>query len=76
MLPADAGGEVGRKPTVAAGAGAAAAYKSGRWDCGGTPSGTWGSTAGWSCYDLPLLCVLVCADRIIRDDDITDELWE
>jgi hypothetical protein len=32
------------------------------------------STAGRSCYNLPLLCVLVCADRIIRDDDIIDKL--
>jgi hypothetical protein len=34
------------------------------------------STAGQSCYDLPLHCVLVCEDRIIRDDDITDKIWE
>jgi hypothetical protein len=29
-----------------------------------------------SCYGFPLLCVLVCTDRIIHDDDITDKLWE
>jgi hypothetical protein len=34
------------------------------------------SIAGQSCYDLPLLCVLVCADRIICDDDITDKRLE
>jgi hypothetical protein len=34
------------------------------------------STAEQSCYDHPLLCVLVCMDRIVRDDDITDKLWE
>jgi hypothetical protein len=32
------------------------------------------STAERSYYNLPLLCVLVCADRIIRDDDIIDKL--
>jgi hypothetical protein len=40
MLHADAGAEVGRKPTMAAGAGAAIVDEAGRWDCGGTPSGT------------------------------------
>jgi hypothetical protein len=34
------------------------------------------STAGRSYYSLPLLCILVCADRIIHDDDITDKLRE
>jgi hypothetical protein len=34
------------------------------------------STTGRSYYDLPLLCVLVCADRIVHDDDITNKLWE
>jgi hypothetical protein len=38
--PADAGAEVGGKPTVAAGTGATA-DEVGRWDRGGTPSGTW-----------------------------------
>jgi hypothetical protein len=41
MLPADAGVEVGGKPTVAAEAGAAAADQAGWWDHGGTPSSTW-----------------------------------
>jgi hypothetical protein len=41
MSPADAGAEVGRKPTAAAGAGAAAADEAGRWGHGGTPSGTY-----------------------------------
>jgi hypothetical protein len=41
MPPADAGAEVGGKPTVAAGAGAAPADEAVRGDCGGTPSGTW-----------------------------------
>jgi hypothetical protein len=27
------------------------------------------STARRSCYNLPLLYVLVCVDRIVRDDD-------
>jgi hypothetical protein len=45
MPPADAGVEVGEKPTVAAGtgaadAGAAATDEAGRWGRGGTPSGT------------------------------------
>jgi hypothetical protein len=34
------------------------------------------STAGWSCHSLPLLGFLVCADCIIRDHDIADELWK
>jgi hypothetical protein len=34
------------------------------------------STVGRSYYDLPLLCVLVCVDCIVRDDDITNKLWE
>jgi hypothetical protein len=34
------------------------------------------STIGRSCYGLPLLCILVCADCMIHDNDITDKLWE
>jgi hypothetical protein len=41
MPPADAGAEVGGKPTVAADAGATAADEVGMWDRGGTPFGTW-----------------------------------
>jgi hypothetical protein len=41
MSPANVGTEVGRKPTVVARAGAATADEAGRWDRGGTPSGTW-----------------------------------
>jgi hypothetical protein len=41
MSPADAGAEVAGKPTVAAGAGAAAVDEVVRGDRGGTPSGTW-----------------------------------
>jgi hypothetical protein len=33
----------------------------------------WRSTTGWSCHNLPLLCFLVGADLIIRDDDIADK---
>jgi hypothetical protein len=40
MLSADAGAEVGGKPTAAAGA-SAATDEAGRWVHGGTPSGTW-----------------------------------
>jgi hypothetical protein len=41
MQLVDAAARVGGKPTVAAGAGAAVADEAGRWDRGGTPSGTW-----------------------------------
>jgi hypothetical protein len=34
------------------------------------------STAGQSCYNLSLLCVLVYADHIIHDVGITDKLRE
>jgi hypothetical protein len=40
MQLVDAAARVGGKPTVAAGAGAAVADEAGRWDRGGTPSGT------------------------------------
>jgi hypothetical protein len=40
MPPTDAGAEVGGKPIVATDTGAAA-DEVGRWDRGGTPSGTW-----------------------------------
>jgi hypothetical protein len=38
--PADAGAEVGGKPTVATGAGGGATDEAGRWDRGATTSGT------------------------------------
>jgi hypothetical protein len=36
----------------------------------------WRGTTGRSCHDLPLLCLLVSMDHIVRDDDIADEFWE
>jgi hypothetical protein len=79
MPPADAGAEVGRKPTAAADASAAGtgvADEVGRWGCGGTPSGTWEEQCRQSYHNLPPLCFLVGVDRLIHDDDITDKLWE
>jgi hypothetical protein len=35
-----------------------------------------GSTTGWSCHNLPLLCFLVGADRIVRNGDIADKFRE
>jgi hypothetical protein len=36
----------------------------------------WRGTTERSYHSLPLLCLLVGADCIIRDDDIADEVWE
>jgi hypothetical protein len=62
VLPAGAGTEVDGVPTDAVDAGVVAADNASRW--------------GRNYHSLPLLCFLVGADRIVRDYDITDKLWE
>jgi hypothetical protein len=34
------------------------------------------STTRWSSHNLPLLGFLVCADCVVHDHDIADELWK
>jgi hypothetical protein len=80
VLPAGVGTEMGREPTAAANASAAAAGGVGRWSRGGTPSGTSGAggggTSGQSCHNLPLLGFLMGTDCIVHDYDIADKLWK
>jgi hypothetical protein len=74
MQPVDAVARVGRKPTVAAGAGAAVADEAGRWDHGGTPSGTWEEHCQTELL-RPTSSLRHCvADRIVCDDDVIDKL--
>jgi hypothetical protein len=34
------------------------------------------SITGWNCHNLPLLCLLMDADHIVRDDDIADKFYK
>jgi hypothetical protein len=74
MPPAGAGAEVGGEPTAAADTDAGATIEVDKWSCGGTRSGTLGSTTGWSSHSLPLLGFLVGTDDINHDHDIAHEL--
>jgi hypothetical protein len=58
------------------GTGTAATDEAGRWDCDGTPSGTKEEHCQTELLWPSSSWLLVCADHIIRDDDITDKLWE
>jgi hypothetical protein len=76
VLPAGAGAEVGGEPTAAvyADAGATAAVEVGRWNRGGTPSGTSEEHYQMEQPQPSSSNFLVGADGIVRDHDIAHKL--
>jgi hypothetical protein len=76
VLPAGTGARVGGEPTSAADAGAGAVVAVG-WVGGAMVVHCpvlWRRTTRWSSHNLPLLGFLMCADCVVRDHNVADEL--